>query len=51
MEESTEGPIIRLMKVVFAIIAVVSVVFVFYNIGIHTDSQDIEASVSLEESL
>jgi hypothetical protein len=51
MEESKEGSIIKLLKVVFTIVAVVSIIFVFYNIGIYTDKQDIEVSAGLEQGL
>jgi hypothetical protein len=49
--EKGEGSIIKLLKIVFAIIAVISIIFVFYNIGIYTDNQGIEASSASEKVL
>jgi hypothetical protein len=49
MGGSAEDSIIKLLRLVFAIIAVVSIVFVFYNIGIYTESKDIEVSAILEK--
>lgn len=49
--QEKEEPVIKLLKVVFTFVAVISVVFVFYNIAMYTDSQEIKVSAGLENGL
>jgi phage shock protein PspC (stress-responsive transcriptional regulator) len=42
MDQEKEVSVVRLFKVVFTVIAVISLVFVVYNIGVFTNDQDIE---------
>ena len=48
MEENKEISIIKILKFVFSVIAIISLVFVGYNIGLYTNDQDIEAFADLE---
>lgn len=50
-KETEDKPIIKLLRVFFAVVAVVSALCVFYNIGNYTDSTDIEVSAGLENGL
>jgi hypothetical protein len=51
MQGNEEGSIIKLLKIVFAVVAVVSFIFVFYNIALYTDGQDVQVSAGLQEGL
>jgi hypothetical protein len=42
MEEKKEFTYLELLKIVFTVIAVISLIIVVYNIGLHTNNQDIE---------
>lgn len=48
MEKNKERLFVKVFKIVFTVIAVVSIIFVFYNIGVYTDSQEIEAFTEIK---
>ena len=50
-KQEKEEPIIKLLKVVFTIIAVISIFAVMYNIGIYTDDGGTEAFNEIEQKL
>jgi len=47
MEESKRS-IIKVSRIVLAIIALISILFVLYNIGLYTDGEDLEVFARLE---
>ena len=48
MDTEKEDSIIRIIKVIFTFIAVVSLIFVGYNIALYTNTQDIEVLAGIK---
>jgi len=45
MADFKESPFLNIIKVAFAVVAMVSLFFVIYNIGVYTNDSEIEAFV------
>ena len=48
MQEKEKNKLLGVFKFVFIVIAVTSLMFVFYNIGLYTNDQEIEVSAEIK---
>jgi uncharacterized membrane protein YhdT len=48
MQNNQKSLITGVFKVIFTVIAIISMMFVFYNISLHTDDQDIEVFAEIK---